>query len=114
MCAAVCKLVSSIFWTVAHSITITVILVICNTDPGIMDANLVKRPHILNSVVWSELALVQELSTLNALLVSTLCLGWGSLVLDVITAGVKHYRAKEEEEKASFWDRAILLEGLKY
>ena len=112
--AAVCRLVSSLFWTIAHTINITIILAICNIDPGIFDAedrNL--------EVVWSELALVQNLSTLNALLISTLCLGWASLALDVITAHVKHhYRSsdntEEQEEENSFWDRAILLEGWKY
>ena len=104
--AALCRLVSSIFWTVAHTINITVILVICNTDPAIVILPIV-------DVVWSELALVQDLSTLNTLLITILCLGWASLVLDVITAGVKHYWAREEEE-TSFWDGAILMEGYKY
>ena len=68
---------------------------------------------------WSELPLVQDLFTLNILLVSTLCLGWLSLVLDVITAAVKnYYRSRDSDtedlEEASFWDNAILLEGLKY
>ena len=106
--AAVCRMVSSIFWTVAHTINITVILVICNNDPGFIDWNL---------VVWSELPLVQDLSTLNTLLISIICLGWGSLVLDVITAGVKYYcraRNNKEEQETSFWHGAILLEGLKY
>ena len=108
--AAVCRLMSSLYWTFAHTINITVILVICNTDPGIMDTDL---------VVWSELALVQDLSTLNALLISTLCLGWGSLVLDVITASKKfHYgsndNTEDQEEENSFWDGAVLLEGWKY
>ena len=109
--AAVLRLVSSIFWTVAHTINLPVILIICNTDPGIMDD---KR---WSAVVWSELSLVQDLSTLNTLLITILCLGWGSLVLDVITTGVKHYWAREdteEEEETSFWDGAILMEGYKY
>ena len=112
--AALCRLVSSIFWTVAHTINITVILVICNTDPAIVILPIV-------DVVWSELALVQDLTTLNLLLVSTLCLGWGSLVLDVITAAAKYCccrprdnNKKDQDNKASFWDGAILLEGLKY
>ena len=112
--AAVCRLVSSIFWTMAHTISIITILTICNIDPGIVDAEDRKL-----GVNWSELALVQDLSTLNTLLISILCLGWGSLVLDVITAGVKHlYRARdnmeEQEKETSFWNSAILLEGWKY
>ena len=108
--AAVCRLVTSIFWTIAHTITITVILVICNTDPGIMgDGQLLP--------VWSELPLVQDLPALNTLLITIICLGWSSLVLDVITAGVKHHRARDstkEEEETSIWDGAILFEAWKY
>ena len=109
--AAVYRLVSSIFWTIAHTINITVILVICNAGPDNLDLEWDGR-----SLLWEELTLVKELSTLNTLLISTLCLGWGSLVLDVITAGVRHhYRDNtEEEQEISFWDGAVLLEGLKY
>ena len=87
------------------------ILAICNTDPGIAD-----RIPLIN---WSELPLAQDLFTLRILLVSTLCLGWGSLVLDVITAAVKNHcrsrnRDTEDQEEISFWDNAILLEGFKY
>ena len=112
--AAVCRLVSSLFWTMAHTISITIILAICNTDPGIVDAE-----DRLLGVNWAELALVKSLSTLNTLLISTLCLGWGSLVLDVITASAKfHYgsndNTEDQEEENSFWDGAVLLEGWKY
>ena len=98
----------------AHTISIITILTICNIDPGMVDAEDRKL-----GVSWSGLALVQDLSTLNALLISTLCLGWGSLVVDVITAGVKHhYRTRdnmeEQEKETSFWNSAILLEGWKY
>ena len=110
--AAVCRLMSSLFSTVAHTISVTIILAICNTDPGIVDAE--DRLLVVN---WAELALVKNLSTLNTLLISTLCLGWGSLVLDVITASVKHhYRDRDNMEKqkeTSSWDSAILLEGWK-
>ena len=108
--AAICRLVSILYWTTAHTITFTVIIAICNTDPGIVNDG--------KQLVWSELPLVHDLFTLNILLISTICLGWGSLVLDVITAAVKnHYRSRnntEDQEEASFWDGAILLEGLKY
>ena len=94
------------------------ILAICNNDPGIVNINILADSKIFN-LNWSELPLVQDLFTLNILLVSTLCLGWGALVLDVITAAIKNFnrsRDKDTEdlEEASFWDNAILLEGLKY
>ena len=110
--AAVLRMASSFILNIAHTIIFIVILAICNTDPGLIDSEF--------GVSWSDLALVQDLTTLNILLVSTICLGWGALLLDVITAAVKnYYRSKDSDtedqrEKASFWDNAILLEGLKY
>ena len=115
--AALFRMVSSLYWTIAHTIIFTVILAICNTDPGIVDlTDITDNPREI--VSWSELALVQNPYILNILLVFTLCLGWGSLVLDVITAFVKnYYRSRDrdtEDHEISFWDGAILLEGLKY
>ena len=94
-------------------------MVICNTDPSIGTSivSSIDEDDVESYVVWSELPLVQELSALNALLISTLCLGWGSLVLDVITASVKHCWARDitkEEEETSIWDGAILFEAGKY
>ena len=69
---------------------------------------------------WSDLPLVQDLDTLNILLNSVMCLGWASLVLDVVTAAVKYYyRSRDSDtedlqKEAIFWDNAILMEGLKY
>ena len=80
---ALCRLVSTLYWNIAHTITFTVILVICNTDPS--------NVSIFSKVSWSELALVQDLPILNALLISTICLGWLSLVADVITAFVRYH-----------------------
>ena len=111
--AALYRLVTTIFWTVSHSLTLLFILVVCNTDP---EAVVISRYFD-----WSNLVLVQELSTLNTLLVSTLCLGWLSLVLDVLTAAVKYRhckysdkRMKDLMDKTVLWDYAILLEGIKY
>ena len=76
--AALFRMVSTLFWIMAHTVTLTVILVICNTDPSSGD-----------DYNWSELALVQDLTILNTLLISTISLGWLSLVADVITAYVR-------------------------
>ena len=107
--AALLRMVSTIFWTITHTITLTVILAICPTDPDIFHGLEIK---------WSNLPLAQNHTTLNILLISTICLGWGSLVLDVITAAVKFCNRSrdntEGKEEAGFWDGAILLEGLKY
>ena len=109
--AALCRLVSTFYWTIAHTITLVVILSICDTNPG----NVKLSHYDGETFYWSDLALVQDLSTLNTLLPVTICLGWLSLVLDVIAAAVQHkcYDNAEEQEK-SFWDGAVLLEGFRY
>ena len=66
--------------------------------------------------------MVQDSFILHVILVSTLCLGWLALVLDVITAAAKYRccgpsdnkKKKDQDNEASFWDGAIFLEGLKY
>ena len=53
--AEVLRLVSSLYWTVAHTINIIVILVICNTDPGIADRNLAAYSEWSHELfTWSE------------------------------------------------------------
>ena len=111
--AAQYRLVTTIWWTISHSLTLLFILVVSNTDP---EAVVISRYFD-----WSNLVLVQELSTLNTLLVSTLCLGWLFLVLDVITASIKYRNCKHSDkrmkdlmDKTVLWDYAIFLEGIKY
>ena len=81
--AALDRMVSTLFWIIAYTITLTVILAICNMDPS--------NVSIFNDINWSELALVQDLPILNTLLGSTICLGWLSLVADYITAHVRFH-----------------------
>ena len=71
-----------------HTKTPIFILVVCNTDPGL--------GVIGQYIDWSKLALVQD--TLNILVVSTLFLGWVSLVLDVIIAAVKFQSCKPSDK----------------
>ena len=111
--ATLFRVVSSVFWTTAHSITIAVILYVCNDDPSNID--------IFGVVRWSELALVQDIFILNILLITTICLGWISLGLDVIYATVKYrycYPSSEDKEDQTnmnrFWNGALLLEGLSH
>ena len=90
--AALVRMVSSLFWIIAHTITITVILAICNTSPGIVTIKTNPGDYYnWRNYNWSELALVQDLTILNALLGSTICLGWLSLVADVLTAYVRFH-----------------------
>ena len=108
--AALFRMVSSIFWNTAHSITIAVILYICNDDPSYID--------IFGNVKWSELALVQDISMLNILLITTIGLGWISLWMDMIYANVKYcYKSSKNTKDQTwngFWQGALLLEGLSY
>ena len=109
--AALFRLVSTLFWTISYNIMLLVILGICNTDPS--DVSIYDEG--VGDFYWSELALVQDITILNILLVSTICLGWLSLLLDVITAAVRYYyRSRDTEEEVSFWDGAILMEGIKF
>ena len=114
--AAVFRMVSSVFWTISHTISLGFLLVFFNMGPSKFDTfgfGEYLRPYL------SGLALVQHLPTLNILLISIISLGWLSLDLDIITAAIKnHYRqndnnAEDQENKASFWDGAILFEGMK-
>ena len=87
----------------------SVILIICNDDPSYVD--------IFGNVKWSELAVVQDISTLNILLISTIFLGWISLVLDIIytAAAVVNKDNKDDQSNTTgFWKAAFLLEGLGY
>ena len=108
--SALCRLVSSIYWTVVHSILLADIINSYNTDNewSIWEAY----------EIGSADALVQQPMTLNILLISTLCLGWVSLLLDVITASVKYCWCgpsdNNTENEPSFWDGAVFLEGLKF
>ena len=110
---AVYRLVTTLYWTLTHSLTLIIILVVCNTDPGYV--------VIGEYIDWSKLHLVKNVTTMNILLISTLCLGWVSLVLDVIIAAIKFRNSKSNDrsreyhlETPVFWDEAILLEGIKY
>ena len=107
--AALCRLVSTVFWTIAYTIMLLWILShpydvhVLMPDEGIYNLPLgLKVDHL----------------TMTSLLILIICLGWIPLLLDVITATVK-YRCSsnnnlDQEEMASFWDGAILLEGMKY
>ena len=122
--AAICRMLSTIFWTCINTISLSVILII-----RIADRDLVIPSIIGDGVVWSEIALVQNLTKLTILLGITICLGWGSLVLDVIIASVKFFfkrygkqknkineedQDEEQERMDGFWNGTLLLEGLSY
>ena len=57
---------------------------------------------------WDELAIVKNPFYLNLLLVTTICLGWISFLVDIILAWCKNHKDKE----TGFLDEAVLLQGL--
>lgn len=121
--ALVYAMVTTLYWTIAYSFMLFVILYNCNEDPSIIDG----QGGLPN---WPELPLVQDISTLNLILRSTICLGWMALVFDVIIAAVKFYWCRpsynstadqedqedreDQNDEVSFWAGAILMEGLKF
>ena len=109
--AALCRLVSTVFWTIAYTIMLLWILShpydvhVLMPDEGIYNLPLgLKVDHL----------------TMTSLLIFIICLGWIPLLLDVITATNKYCccgssdNNLDHEEKPSFWDGAILLEVMKY
>ena len=79
---------------------------------------------------WSELELVNEPLYLNILLGFTIGIGWISFLLDIILAWCKSRDWRSHnwgpltkavdwfvdpmDQEASFWDRAVLLQGVQY
>ena len=69
---------SSLLWTMCHTISLSGILLICNR-------------YDISSWPWSELALVKDHTMLNIIIITTICLGWMSLLLDVIISSIKNH-----------------------
>ena len=108
--AAIFRLISTILITTIYSIILSVFLIICNTDASAGYTYIIRG----DGVTWSEKPFVylQDGFYLNLILGFTICLGWVSFLLDLVTATIKFYCCGSVER--SFWDGAILLEGFKY
>ena len=108
--AAIFRLISTILITTIYSIILSVFLIICNTDASAGYTYIIRG----DGVTWSEKPFVylHEGFYLNLILGFTICLGWVSFLLDLVTATIKFYCCGSVER--SFWDGAILLEGFKY
>ena len=112
--AAFFRLVSTFLITVIYTVILTVFLIICNTN--VMDGY-TYRVMKAGFWSWSELPFVSLQNGLyvNLILGLTIFLGWGSFLLDLVTAALKFYCYGSVEDNArSFWDGAVLLEGFKY
>ena len=116
--ALVYAMVTTFYWTIAYTVMLVVILYYCNDDPSVVVTEDWTEAGLPN---WPELPLVQDISTLNLVLCSTICLGVMALVFDGITAAVKFYccrpsynSTEDHDDEVSFWSGAILLEGLKF
>ena len=78
----------------------------------------------LFSTDWSQLPLLNT-NTVNIqyLLGGTIALGWSSLLVDLLVAGIKwkccgrheiHSQVSKHETESSFWDETVLLQGHKH
>lgn len=100
--AALCRLGSTVYWTIAYTLMLLWIL---------------SHPYDVHNLPEG---LTEDHFTISCLLIFIICLGWIPLLLDVITATIKYCccgssdNNLDQDEKASFWDGAILLEGMKY
>lgn len=115
--ARVYRLVSTFLITAIFSVILTVFLIICNTS---VSDGYTYRMYLFHETgitwAWSELPFVnlQNGLYLNLTLGLTICLGWVSFLLDLVTAAIKFYCSGSVEDKGkSFWDGAVLLEGFK-
>ena len=121
--AAICRLVSTLTVTITYSLILGTVLAICNLDP---DSGYVYAAGLS----WSDLQLVKEPFHLNILLYSTIGLGWISYLLDIFLVWCKSHDWRSHkwgplrdlvewfvdplDKETGFWDRAVLLEGLRY
>ena len=96
--AALLRLMSSYSFFFLYSIILIVIAAICNTNP-----ESVVIP--LFNIVWSELAIVQQISYLNLAIISTITSGLLSLLLDLMLAC-----CNKSEDGTCGWNETILHE----
>ena len=96
--AALLRLMSSYSFFFLYSIILIVIAAICNTNP-----ESVVIP--LFNIVWSELAIVQQISYLNLAIISTITSGLLSLLLDLMLAC-----CNKSEDGSWGWNETILHE----
>ena len=121
--AAVFRLMSTITVTIIYSFILGIILAVCNVDPD--------YGYAYSAVLsWSKLELVKEPLYLHFLQGFTIGLGWISFLLDIILAWCKSHDWRSHnwgplskavdcfvdpiDQEAGFWERAVLLQGLKY
>ena len=119
----VLRLVSTLTVTITYSLMLGIILAICNMSP-----NSVYVPS--TGLSWADLDLVKDPLYLNLILGCTIGLGWISFLVDIILAWCKSHDwlsynwgplsklvnwfvDRNEGGESGFWDRAVLLQGLK-
>ena len=114
--AIVYTLLSTLLATIIYSLILVIIILICNFHNA--------------DLSWSDLEIVKDPLFLNILLGSTIGLGWISFLLDIILACCKSHDWRSHnwgplkkaliwfvdplDQEASFWDRAVLLQGVQY
>ena len=92
-------------WLIYYTLVLASIMVMYYFYPDF------SLPVGLVATDWSKLPLLKETNTVNMLLASTISLGWISLLLDLLLAGLKYCC---RNSKPNFWDETVLLQGHKY
>ena len=106
--AALQRLFSSLYWIIVYTSTFTIFL--CSNERMI-------TYYLITRTDDDPLRVFH----FKIILGLTICLGWLTLVLDVISAIIKFRHCRPiikdygpENKKKGFWDGFVLLEGLKY
>ena len=84
--------------TILYTLILSIILVICNVDP---DSGYTYGA----ALSWADLSIVKETFYLNLLLGSTITLGWGAYLVDIIIITW----CKTRDQEVGFWDEAVIV-----
>ncbi len=118
---AINRLVSTLLVTILYSLTLGIIMAICNVNVNIAYI-------YVADILWSDITIVKETFFLNLLVGGTIALGWGAVLVDIIITWCKtrdwrshnwgplkkvvYWFVDPLDQEAGFWDEAVLLQGL--
>ena len=118
---AINRLVSTLLVTILYSLTLGIIMAICNVNVNIAYI-------YVADILWSDITIVKETFFLNLLVGGTIALGWGAVLVDIIITWCKNHDWRSHnwgplkkmvdwfvdplDQEAGFWDEAVLLQGL--
>ena len=108
--ATLLRLLSTYYIFTAYTISLTVIVTICNINPDLASVAIHGTTNgekwVTNDIVWSELELVKNIFNLNLITGITISTGLVSVLLDLLLGCC-------DEGKLN-WNNTVLHEGIKY